>query len=111
MNNIVGNSVKYAHANPLEITMTLDDLGSDIRVSLADNGVGISPKDLPHIFDRFYRADSSRNRSTGGSGIGLSIVKSIIEEHGGTVLASSEKDKGTVISFLLRKAREENADE
>ncbi len=111
MNNIVGNSVKYAHANPLEITMTLDDLGSDIRVSLADNGVGISPKDLPHIFDRFYRADSSRNRSTGGSGIGLSIVKSIIEEHGGTVLASSEKDKGTVISFLLRKAREEKADE
>ncbi len=111
MNNIVGNSVKYAHANPLEITITLDDLGSDIRVSLADNGVGISPKDLPHIFDRFYRADSSRNRSTGGSGIGLSIVKSIIEEHGGTVLASSEKDKGTVISFLLRKAREENADE
>ena len=77
--------------------------GGNVRVSLADNGVGISPKDLPHVFDRFYRADTSRNRSTGGSGIGLSIVKSIIEEHGGTVWAGSEKDKGTVISFLLKK--------
>lgn len=111
MNNIVSNSVKYAHVSPLEITMKLEDAGSEIRVSLADNGVGIAPKDLPHIFDRFYRADSSRNRSTGGSGIGLSIVKSIIEEHGGSVEASSEKDKGTVISFLLKKAKEESQNE
>ncbi len=103
LNNIVGNSVKYAHVSPLEITMKLEDAGGNVRVSLADNGVGISPKDLPHVFDRFYRADTSRNRSTGGSGIGLSIVKSIIEEHGGTVWAGSEKDKGTVISFLLKK--------
>ncbi len=111
LNNIVSNSVKYAHVSPLKITMTMEDLGGDIKVSLADNGVGIAPKDLPHIFDRFYRADSSRNRSTGGSGIGLSIVKSIIEEHGGVIQASSEKDKGTVISFLLRKAKEEHKDE
>ena len=111
MNNIVSNSVKYAHVSPLEITMKIEDAGSEIRVSLADNGVGIAPKDLPHIFDRFYRADSSRNRSTGGSGIGLSIVKSIIEEHGGSVEASSEKDKGTVISFLLKKAKEESQNE
>ena len=111
MNNIVSNSVKYAHVSPLEITMKVEDAGSDIRVSLADNGVGIAPKDLPHVFDRFYRADSSRNRSTGGSGIGLSIVKSIIEEHGGSVEASSEKDKGTVISFLLKKAKEESQNE
>ena len=111
MNNIVSNSVKYAHVSPLEITMKVEDAGSEIRVSLADNGVGIAPKDLPHIFDRFYRADSSRNRSTGGSGIGLSIVKSIIEEHGGSVEATSEKDKGTVISFLLKKAKEESQNE
>ena len=111
MNNIVSNSVKYAHVSPLEITMKVEDAGSNIRVSLADNGVGIAPKDLPHVFDRFYRADSSRNRSTGGSGIGLSIVKSIIEEHGGSVEASSEKDKGTVISFLLKKAKEESQNE
>lgn len=111
MNNIVSNSVKYAHVSPLEITMKVEDAGSEIRVSLADNGVGIAPKDLPHVFDRFYRADSSRNRSTGGSGIGLSIVKSIIEEHGGSVEASSEKDKGTVISFLLKKAKEESQNE
>lgn len=111
INNIVANSVKYAHVSPLLITFTVEEHGGDVRVSLADNGVGISPKDLPHIFDRFYRADSSRNRQTGGSGIGLSIVKSIIEEHGGTIQASSEKDKGTVISFLLRKAKEEKADE
>ena len=111
MNNIVSNSVKYAHVSPLEITMKVEDAGSEIRVSLADNGVGIAPKDLPHVFDRFYRADSSRNRSTGGSGIGLSIVKSIIEEHGGSVEASSEKDKGTVIRFLLKKAKEESQNE
>ena len=111
INNIVANSVKYAHVSPLVITFTVEEQGGDVRVSLADNGVGISPKDLPHIFDRFYRADSSRNRQTGGSGIGLSIVKSIIEEHGGTIQATSEKDKGTVISFLLRKAREEKTDE
>lgn len=111
MNNIVSNSVKYAHVSPLEITMKVEDTRSEIRVSFADNGVGIAPKDLPHIFDRFYRADSSRNRSTGGSGIGLSIVKSIIEEHGGSVEASSEKDKGTVISFLLKKAKEESQNE
>ena len=111
MNNIVSNSVKYAHVSPLEITMKVEDAGSEIRVSLADNGVGIAPKDLPHVFDRFYQADSSRNRSTGGSGIGLSIVKSIIEEHGGSVEASSEKDKGTVISFLLKKAKEESQNE
>ena len=111
LNNIVSNSVKYAHVSPLEITMTLEDAGDEVKVSMADNGVGIAPKDLPHVFDRFYRADSSRNRSTGGSGIGLSIVKSIIEEHGGTVQAASEKDKGTVISFLLKKAKEGNRDE
>lgn len=111
INNIVANSVKYAHVSPLIITFTVEEVGGDVRVSLADNGVGISPKDLPHIFDRFYRGDSSRNRQTGGSGIGLSIVKSIIEEHGGTIQASSEKDKGTVISFLLRKAKEDKSDE
>ena len=111
INNIVANSVKYAHVSPLIITFTVEEVGGDVRVSLADNGVGISPKDLPHIFDRFYRGDASRNRQTGGSGIGLSIVKSIIEEHGGTIQASSEKDKGTVISFLLRKAKEEKSDE
>ena len=64
------------------ITFTVEEHGGDVRVSLADNGVGISPKDLPHIFDRFYRADSSRNRQTGGSGIGLSIVEAIQKSHG-----------------------------
>ena len=64
--------------------------------------MGIEKKNLPNIFDRFYRTDTSRNSSKGGSGIGLSIVKKIIEDHGGRVWAASEKGEGTSIFFTLR---------
>ena len=65
------------------------------QVELGDNGKGIAAKDLPNIFDRFYRTDASRNSSKGGSGIGLSIVKKIVEEHGGKIWATSEEGVGT----------------
>ena len=73
---------------------------------IEDNGKGIAAKDLPNIFDRFYRTDSSRNSSQGGSGIGLSIVKKIIEDHGGRIWATSKEGIGTEIHFVLRKYQE-----
>ena len=84
----------------------LIDVGDFVQVEIEDNGRGISQKDLPNIFDRFYRADSSRNSSQGGSGIGLSIVKKIIEDHGGKIWATSKEGIGTVMHFVLRKHQE-----
>ena len=73
---------------------------------IEDNGRGIAQKDLPYVFDRFYRADSSRNSSKGGSGIGLSIVRKIIEDHGGRIWATSRENTGTVMHFVMRKYQE-----
>ena len=80
----------------------LDEVDS-IRVEIEDNGKGIAPKDLQRIFERFYRTDASRNSAQGGSGIGLSIVKKIIEDHGGYIWATSKEGEGTCIHFVLRK--------
>ena len=81
-------------------------MGDFIQVEIEDNGKGIATKDLPYIFDRFYRTDSSRNSSKGGSGIGLSIVKKIIEDHGGRIWATSKEGIGTEMHFVLRKYQE-----
>ena len=83
----------------------LDQVDS-IQVEIEDNGKGIAQKDLGNIFERFYRTDSSRNSSTGGSGIGLSIVKKIIEDHGGYIWATSKEGEGTCMHFVLRKYKE-----
>ena len=106
INNIIGNSVKYNDKETGEIALRLEDDGDFVRVEIADNGKGIAREDLPNIFNRFYRADTSRSSSKGGSGIGLSIVKKIIEDHGGRVWARSEPGKGTKIIFSLRKYME-----
>ena len=79
INNIISNSVKYLDKPKGIINIRIKDVGDFIQVEIEDNGRGIATKDLPYIFDRFYRTDSSRNSSKGGSGIGLSIVKKIIE--------------------------------
>ncbi len=106
VNNIIGNSVKYSDKENGEITLRLRDDGDFVRVEIADNGRGIAREDLPNIFNRFYRADTARSTSKGGSGIGLSIVRKIIEDHGGRVWAQSEFGKGTMILFSLRKYTE-----
>ncbi len=106
INNIIGNSVKYLDKRKGIINIRIKDVGDFIEVELEDNGRGIASKDLPNIFDRFYRADSSRNSSKGGSGIGLSIVKKIIEDHGGRIWATSKEGIGTEIHFVLRKYQE-----
>ncbi len=106
LNNIIGNSVKYMDKDIKTIHMKVRDAGDEIETSIRDNGKGISAKDIGNIFDRFYRADSSRNSGTGGSGIGLSIVKKIMEDHGGRVWAESREGEGTTMYFSLRKYQE-----
>ena len=86
--------------------MRIKDVGDFIQVEIEDNGKGIATKDIPYIFDRFYRTDSSRNSAKGGIGIGLSIVRKILEDHGGKVWASSKEGTGTVVYFVLRKYQE-----
>ncbi len=106
VNNIIGNSVKYLDKKKGIINIRIKDVGDFIEVEIEDNGKGIAPKDLPNIFERFFRADSSRNSAKGGSGIGLSIVKKIIEDHGGKIWATSKEGIGTEIHFVLRKYQE-----
>ncbi|MGO0058896.1 ATP-binding protein [Brevibacillus fluminis] len=102
--NIVGNSVKYMDREYGRITLAVQDEQEMVQVQIGDDGPGISAEALPFIFERFYRADQSRNTSTGGSGLGLAIAKQIIEEHGGRIWAESGPKRGTRISFTLRKA-------
>ena len=105
VNNIIGNSVKYLERDDgtglIEIRI-LDEVDS-VRIEIEDNGKGIAAKDIPHIFDRFYRTDTARGTKIGGSGIGLSIVKKIIEDHGGYIWATSHEGEGTCMHLVLRK--------
>lgn len=106
ISNIIGNSIKYLDKPKGYISIRVKDVGDFIQVEIEDNGKGIAAKDLPNIFDRFYRTDASRNSSQGGSGIGLSIVKKIIEDHGGKIWANSKLGAGTIMYFVLRKYQE-----
>lgn len=106
INNIISNSVKYmGHDNGVIDIRILDEVES-VKIEIEDNGKGIESKDIGNIFERFYRTDSSRNSLQGGSGIGLSIVKKIIEDHGGYVWATSRQGEGTCMHFVLRKYTE-----
>ena len=106
INNIVSNSIKYMDKSHKVINIRLRDVGDFVQVEIEDNGKGIATKDLTKIFDRFYRTDASRNSTRGGSGIGLSIVKKILEDHGGKVWATSKEGVGTTMYFVLRKYQE-----
>ena len=103
INNIISNSVKYMDKPNGHIDIRILDEVDAIRVEIEDNGKGIAQKDLQKIFERFYRTDASRNSAQGGSGIGLSIVKKIIEDHGGYVWATAKEGEGTCMHFVLRK--------
>jgi signal transduction histidine kinase len=93
--NLISNAVA-AHATEVHVAW---ETGVTIRVS--DNGIGIAPDHLPHIFDRFYRVDPSRSRATGGAGLGLSIVKQLVLAHGGRVWAESVPGEGTTVAFTI----------
>ena len=106
IHNIISNAIKYMDKPKGIIQIRIKDVGDFIQIEIEDNGKGIGPKDLPYIFDRFYRTDVSRYSSKGGSGIGLSIVKKILEDHGGKVWATSRLGIGTIMYFVLRKYQE-----
>lgn len=102
--NITDNSLKaMAERDDREIRLRLTDGRDAATVSIADNGPGIASEALPRIFERFYRADPSRNTNQGGSGLGLAIVKQIVAAHGGSVWAESAHGQGTTIRFTLNK--------
>jgi two-component system phosphate regulon sensor histidine kinase PhoR len=111
MLNLLENAVAYSTA-PRRVVLAAEVEGSRMKISVADNGIGIPPTDLPHVFERFYRVDKTRNRRSGGTGLGLSICKHIVEAHGGTIEAESELGKGTtiVLRLPLEKAGEGDAE-
>lgn len=103
INNIIANSVKYRRQDNAAISIHVGNLKNLVQIDMEDNGKGIPAADLEKIFERFYRTDASRNSAQGGSGIGLSISKKIVEEHGGEIWATGEEGKGLAIHFTLRK--------
>ena len=96
--NLLVNAIKFT---PDYGTVCVSIIENTIKI--ADTGIGISKDDLPHIFERFYKVDKSRDRSLGGNGLGLSLAKKIVELHGGTITAQSEPEKGTEFTILLPK--------
>ena len=109
INNIIGNAVKYMDKPEPKISMRLVEQPSPdwVTVEIEDNGKGMAKEDLPKIFERFYRTDSARSSSTGGSGIGLSICHKIMNDHGGTIGADSTLGQGTIMRFSLKKHKED----
>lgn len=102
---LLDNAMKYSPQQE-DIMLKLMRQGSDVQIIIQDNGVGIQPKDIPHIFDRFYRSDESRDKKTGGSGLGLAIAKWIIEKHGGKFNVISRVGIGTRITVILPSKQE-----
>jgi two-component system, OmpR family, phosphate regulon sensor histidine kinase PhoR len=101
--NLLENAIKYTPEGG-SVRLYSEDIGEFVRVSVADSGIGIPFKDLPRIFERFYRVDEARTREQGGTGLGLAIVKHIVQLHGGDVSVTSESGKGSLFSFTLKKA-------
>jgi two-component system phosphate regulon sensor histidine kinase PhoR len=103
LTNLVVNGVKYGKINGF-VKVGFYDFDDKIMVEVSDNGIGIDKKDLPRIFERFFRVDKSRSREQGGTGLGLSIVKHIIEAHNQTINVQSVINEGTTFTFTLEKA-------
>lgn len=102
--NLISNAIHYANRDKARIIIKTNVLRNKVLVEVHDNGMGIKPENLPRIFERFYRVESSRNRKDGGSGLGLAIVKHILEAHGENISVQSVYLEGTQFSFLLEKS-------
>jgi signal transduction histidine kinase len=100
LRNLLANALTHTPRGG-RVTLRAEAEGAAVRFEVRDTGEGIAAEDLPHIFDRFYRADPSRSRSTGGAGIGLAIVRHLVEAHGGTIAVSSEPGRGTAVAFTI----------
>jgi signal transduction histidine kinase len=107
--NLLSNAIKYTPQNG-EIRIVVKDTDQYGVVVIEDSGIGIPAKDMPFIFERFYRTDESRTRQTGGAGIGLTIVKSIVSAHGGQVTAESDNGNGSRFTVTLPKKPSMNPD-
>lgn len=103
INNLVVNSINYGKKNG-KTTVSFMDMGQKVLVDVTDDGIGISEKDIPRIFERFFRTDKSRSRAQGGTGLGLAIVKHIIEAHNQSINVRSKVGKGSSFVFTLKKA-------
>lgn len=100
LNNLIGNALRHTTAGG-EITVHARRTGQGVEVSVRDSGEGIRAEDLPHIFERFYRGEKSRNRGTGGAGLGLAIARGIVRAHGGDIRVESDIGKGTMFIFTI----------
>jgi two-component system phosphate regulon sensor histidine kinase PhoR len=100
MINLLDNAIKYTPENG-SVTVTAKVVNNSLQVDIKDTGIGISEKDLPRIFERFYRVDKARSRELGGTGLGLSIVKHIVQAHSGQVWVKSELGLGSTFSFTI----------
>ena len=101
LTNLLSNSLRYTHEKG-DVTLGAYNEGTLLRIFVKDTGVGIPAEHLPHVFTRFYRVDKSRSRQAGGSGIGLTIAKFLIEAHGGEIWVESPgKDQGSTFIFTL----------
>jgi len=100
MGNLLSNSLHYVPRGG-SVRVEVENLNSQVQVSVIDNGPGVSLRDLPHVFDRLWRADAARRRATGGSGLGLSIVRHIVEAHGGRIWAEETPGGGLTVDFSL----------
>lgn len=104
LTNLIVNAINHSAQENTEIVVSFQTLSNKIKTTVTDNGIGIKPEHLERIFERFYRIDKSRSRTHGGSGLGLSIVKHILEAHGEKIQVKSVYKKGTEFSFFLNKS-------
>jgi two-component system OmpR family sensor kinase/two-component system sensor histidine kinase BaeS len=101
LHNLLSNAIRHTH-NGGEVTLSARRLENKLMIAVEDDGEGINPEDLPHIFDRFYRSETTRSRDTGGAGLGLAIVKAIVEAQGGHVEAESGgRDQGSTFTVYF----------
>jgi signal transduction histidine kinase len=101
-NNLLSNAIKYTPAGGT-VKVSASDFGTHLQISVADTGIGIAPEALPHIFERFYRVKDEKTREILGTGLGLTIVKNIVDAHMGTIHVESEVGKGSTFTVLLPK--------
>ncbi len=102
ISNIISNAVKYGNQSVPRIHICGTEIIDGVQVEITDNGRGIAPENLEHIFDVFFRGDVSRNKTIGGTGLGLSIAKQLVEAHGGCIYATSTLDDGATMTFTLK---------